>query len=161
MPEEGKVQVVSVTRLFGTNESNNAVIEMGARGQAVELLGVHYTLSNLSAATSIGIEIGLSSNPENEGFPFIGSVTPNFDPSVYGYWDYSILTLTGVGHVVREPQGIIPLYGLVRPRRQVLIFVFNGGTAELRTEVYYRSVSLVKEDLDSLNLKFGKYRRTA
>ena len=167
MPQEGKIQTKVAVALAAGNEARGVPIEMGARGEAVELWAIHHSIERLpSSSTSLVLYSGLSSNPELEG-PIVPTLRPFIaDKSIYGLsaqtWEVDI----GIGGVVLNYQRtqIIPLYGIVRPRRQIWVFLHTTVpdiSGEIRIEVYYRPISLNKTDLDALNLKFGKYRRGA
>lgn len=164
MPEEGNVQVAIKgfqTTTAGTFDSGAVIIELGARGQAVEMIALHHTLGIILTSLGQYNLVGLSTNPEHELAPPEGVDLFLKDSAVYGVSNFSYNGV-GTNFARSERTNIIPLYGLIRPRRQVLVWLC-GNTDEIptdiRVEIYYRPIELNKVDLDALNLKYGKYRR--
>ena len=162
MPEEGKLQVVSFARDITANDFGGAPIEMGARGEAVELWGLHLIIGEMAVIISQSLMVALSSNPRHELTPPGSEDAFVIDPALYGMAMSRKTSHTNVGEIY-VPQNFVPLYGIVRPRRQILVWSFIRPAANVvfRVEIYYRPVSLNKADLDTLNLKYGKYRRMA
>lgn len=154
MPAEGKPQVMTFSRNVTSPNFGSAPIEMGAKGFAVELFAAHYFVEN--AVGAFNSHFALSSNPEHELTP--PPTTNDFlsDPAIYGHSGSEIAS-TFLTSMTR----IIPLYGIIRPRRQILVWVWDTATATnfIRAEIYYRLIELGKTELDTLNLKYGKYRR--
>ena len=153
MPQEGNIQVVTFSKELTSPDFRSAAIEVGARGEAVELLGVHYFLETILTAGTFNV--GLSSNPEHVLNPPATTDLFLFDPAIYGKSGWQKL------NVNESETRVIPLYGLIRPRRQIIVWAWESASivAILTIEVYYRPVQLSKTDLDTLNLKYGKYRR--
>lgn len=157
----GVVQMVTSTQLIAVGVGSMPV-EMGARGEAVELLGIHTSITQVFDISGFYLATALSSNPAWYPTPPIVTTQGLLeDKSVYGVGVILGQTITTVG-AKAFTLPIIPLYGIVRPRRQILVWSFqlSGGPVTFRVEIYYRPVKLGKEDLDSLNLKYGKYRRS-
>ncbi|KKL72562.1 hypothetical protein LCGC14_2083690 [marine sediment metagenome] len=163
MPEEGKTQVVVVTQTLLPGTGFGKAFEMGARGQAVKLLAVHHSWGRVRAEAVLRSIIGISSNPEHAT-----AVPPNEnaflgEKSIYGLVAFGYDVVVGAPAVqqVTWVSAVIPLYGLIRPRRQLMVGRY-GGNFELtwRMEVYYVPLDMEKTELDTLNLKYGKYRRT-
>lgn len=162
MPAEDNVQVVSRAIVTEATDNNSLVIDVGARGQAVELLAIHYNFRQFNANETQYLLIALSSNPEHELVIPATAALFLSDASSYGFLALNHLETVGAAGVwqVLLPVIVVPLYGLVRPRRQILMWRFAGDSSlSLRADIYYRPVSLNKTELDSLNLKYGKYRR--
>ena len=165
MPPEGNTQVAVVSFRAATDTGASVVFEIGARGVAVELIAIHYQFSGgwLPDANR-QLFIGLSSNPVHQQTPPVSIDQFLVDRAVYGigYHHFlQVLTVEGARTILLETL-VIPLYGLVRPRRQILVATgASGGAIQMRAEVYYRPTSLSRVDLDTLNLKYGKYRRGA
>ena len=165
MPQEGNVQVSTFFATVATGQVVSQVVEMGAKGQAVELLGIHTSFFQMRANSIARISTALSTNPEHLLAPPTSVVEMLRAKSLYG------LSITGHETALVVEGGndqswtsiIIPLYGIIRPRRQILILGQSGGVAgnEFKVEVYYRPSELSKVELDALNLKYGKYRRGA
>ncbi|KKL81201.1 hypothetical protein LCGC14_1997140 [marine sediment metagenome] len=165
MPAEGEIQVANV-HVGGLTSTGGAAFpfEAGARGEAVRLLAVHYSYQPFPANGSYLIFAGLSSNPETSTAPPASFLAFLADKAIYGASAYSINEVVGAAGVwqVRTSTQVIPLYGIIRPRRQlVVVHMTIGGIFEIKAEIYYQPVALGKTDLDALNLKYGKYRRTA
>ncbi len=166
MPDEGKVQIVRRSLVIPTGARPiSTPVEMGAKGEAVELLGIHTSLFNFSSLDTFTLITALSFNPSHEQLTPTDRIAMIADPALYGTslsFKSEDLTVEG-GRVYEQNTQIIPLYGLVRPRRQILVVLYTsiGATGHIRIEIYYRPIRLSKVDLDSLNLKFGKYRRHA
>ncbi len=156
----GVVQMVNYARLISAGQESMPV-EMGARGEAVELLGIHTAITEVTNTSSFQLVTALCSNPAFYPTPPIGSTQALLeDKSMYGVGVIQGQTMTAVAAKVFILP-IIPLYGIVRPRRQILVWSLAAGAAVVfRIEIFYRPVKLGKEDLDSLNLKYGKYRRS-
>ena len=162
MPEEGRLQMVSFARDIAADDFASAPVEMGARGEAVELWGLHLITGEMAVVISQSLMVALSSNPRHELTPPGSEDAFALDPALYGM---ALTRKTSHTNVAESyvPQIFVPLYGIVRPRRQILVwsFIRPAATLVFRVEIYYRPVSLNKQDLDALNLKYGKYRRMA
>ena len=166
MPQEGRVQVADVSRRFAfSGEVGARIMEIGARGEAVRLLAIHTSVLIMEAVNNTRVGTALSSNPEHLATP-----PPTIDlilqsKAIYGFslFNHQRALVTSGGNDQSWVTLVIPLYGLVRPRRQVLLFGQTAGTAGniVRVEVYYQPLELAKVELDALNLKYGKYRRGA
>jgi len=154
--------MVSFARDIAADDFGAAPVEMGARGEAVELWGLHLITGEMAVVVSQSLMVALSSNPRHELTPPGGEDAFVLDPALYGMALVRKSTHTNVGEI-SIPQAFVPLYGIVRPRRQILVWSFIRPAANVvfRVEIYYRPVSLNKPDLDALNLKYGKYRRMA
>lgn len=141
--------------------------DAGARGEVIELIAVHYTFSNPDLVPG-RLAMGLFSNPSPaaRANPLVGLTYLRESPDVYGFfqWDsWVTVTAPGTGTVENfTTTEIIPLYNLIRPRRQLLAISWGQGvvTIGLRVEIYYRPKSLPKHEIDLINRKYGLYRRT-
>lgn len=169
MPGEGstQVQVANFSVRTGTGITKTAIsIEVGGRGEVAELWGVHYSHFDLFPVTYVeGFAFhGLSTNPELlEAAPLAAMDHWDFaaDHSIYGryMWRHRAQGVGGTSALIDT--SIIPLYGLVRPRRQVWVIVtisFDGIDAAM--ELYYRPIRLAQDDQDAIDRKYGKYRRS-
>ncbi|KKL76935.1 hypothetical protein LCGC14_2039890 [marine sediment metagenome] len=164
MPVAGKVQVASLHISSNVSTGQGFAFQIGARGEAVELLGVHYFYTGGPMNVDHSLLLGISSNPGHLTNPPSTLVGFLADKAIYGenIRDYRQLITVEGGRVSQIQTVIIPLYGLVRPRRQILVsLATTPSVQEVRAEVYYRPVTLSKIELDSLDLKYGKYRRGA
>ncbi|KKL76098.1 hypothetical protein LCGC14_2048320 [marine sediment metagenome] len=162
MPQEGNLQVVSFARSIDADDFGAVPVEMGARGEAVELWGLHLIPGEMGVVVSQSLMVALSSNPSHELTPPGSEDAFLADRALYGMAMARKTSHTAIGEII-VPQDFVPLYGIVRPRRQILVwsFIRPAATLVFRVEIYYRPVSLNKHDLDALNLKYGKYRRGA
>lgn len=166
MPHEDSVQVVKFARNITSPIFGSAVIEIGAKGNAASLLGIHTSVSGLFVTDSLQLFFALSSNPAHELTPPATAAAFFNDPALYGSNAItSVLTAAGTTGRARAllVTLITPLYGLIRPRRQIIVFMFIHATNTLaiRAEIFYRPIQLNRTDLDTLDLKYGKYRRGA
>ncbi|MBA7554137.1 hypothetical protein ES705_46749 [subsurface metagenome] len=142
-------------------------IPINMQGKAVRLWAVHYSIAVALGQTGSGLWVNaLSSNPSHEG----EQAALNLDyfvrsPDLYGTsaWIDRVIVWepAGVG-ITRTSTKIIPLYGIIRPVRQIWIVYLVGfvGSDRMICEIYYEPIELAKSDLDSLNRKYGRYRRT-
>ena len=165
MPQEGNVQVVVPTLAVVEGTTTGSVVEFGARGEAVALQGLHVAIEGFSSAVELIVFVALSSNPGHLLTPPVTDAARRGDKALYGATIFACreeLTSTG-GRTYCVPSISTPLYGLIRPRRQILLinFINPGVTPTIRVEIYYKPLSLGKIELDALNLKYGKYRRGA
>lgn len=151
--------------------------EVGARGQAVQLWAVHYHVYNSLADVALTwLGIALCENPDiadkypggpaafRTGF---GSVLFQRTASLYGRATWHMRRgTTGLGDTGSYNRDvnsvIVPLYGIVRPRRQVLLACGIGYTAKIDVgaEIYYTAVGGVPDLISAVDLARGKYRRS-
>lgn len=140
-------------------------IELGARGGLVQLWGIHHYLAQAPVSTDYGglWASALSSNPDHVGDIALGLDEFIGSPALYG----TMTVASGVSTTVTGAQSsrywamYTPLYGIVRPRRQVwvLYLVIHEGFHRMGIEVYYSEIEAGRVDEDAVNRKFGKYRR--
>lgn len=162
----GNVQVATVEERYFSPVYAGLPISFGAVGQAVKLHAVHYSFDFFVASASLYVTCALSTNPQHELNPPGDQDLFYQDEALYGF--ASLLygqSRDGInwGLSASIPATIvIPLYGIIRPRRQVLVFYFlhSGQYIRIRTEVYYEPITLDRVSLDALDRKYGKYRRT-
>lgn len=167
MPAEDKpVEVLNVFPRIETSPSEAAIpVEMGAQGNVVELIAIHYSLPDVSIIDNFRCMMVLSSNPNHLLNPPAGRFLNSSTPGLYGagYLVGNFMS-NGINYAVSEviKTLIIPLYGLMRPRRQVLIVSMTCVHAPMtcHVEIYYRPVSLSNELENSINRKFGKFKRS-
>ena len=162
MPAEGNVQIVSYYTTLAASDFRSTVLEMGARGEAVELIGINFSIESFPAAEQQFMAVGLSSNPTHGDSPPSSLPAIMENKAIYALFmarHTEFVGAAGVWQTSIETK-VIPLFGLIRPRRQILVWGFGGDSVSaFRAEVFYRPVSLGKTELDTLNLKYGKYRR--
>ncbi|MBA7689331.1 hypothetical protein ES703_97837 [subsurface metagenome] len=138
-------------------------IEFGAKGDAVRLFEAHYSVreAHVETGTTIRAYFALTTDPA-----FL--VTPPLyaafftDDSFYGRGIYVVRTTSTVD-IVKFESLIIPLWGIIRPRRQIFCAIASQAEHSpqyVNAEFFYESVDLSLPDMASLNRKYGKYRRT-
>jgi len=170
MQVEGEIQVgVFYYRipLPAATAYRSIPIEMGGgEGNLVRLWAIHYNLELIKAIVpaTYFIGIALSSNPEHENNPIDDFAIWQSDKALYGrhLW---IADNTGTGNFAFwRKEAIIPLYGLVRPRRQIMSILMFQYSAELLcgvgAEVYYQPTGAVADEREIVNRKYGKYKRS-
>ena len=166
MPQEGNAQVAVFSRIgmvSGAVQGNP--VEIGARGQAIKLLGLSLSIADIIATAAYEFFFALSSNPEHELNPPATGNDRFTSRALYGtvfLQKAQNLQVEG-GRVYENTTVVVPLHGIVRPRRQIAVSIFTqaGVTGRLRVEIYYQPQAISKVELDALNLKYGKYRRGA
>jgi hypothetical protein len=157
------VQVaVAGLRVPSGNTVDSAVVEMGGgEGNLVELLAVHWHVESVQGGAAVLLVAGLSSNPEHELSPPADFIESMQDPAVYGRASW-----TGQLHTSgfdSQNGVVIPLYGLIRPRRQIMVFININDTTltQFTGEVYYEPFTEPNRvDRERVNREFGKYRRS-
>jgi len=140
-------------------------IEMGGRGDVVELIAVHYSMNIVNTPVLLQYALALSSDPEHELAPPATIEAILVDTSVYAVLaQIKALTTSATGYATTMEFNtrIIPLHGIVRPRRQIFIMTYEGTVQPIlaRAELYYRPISVDKVTQDVINRRYGKYRRT-
>ena len=168
MPQGDNVQVAIVERRPIATNYGSAVVAMGGLGQAVRIYAVHYHLDYFKTEETFYFAAALSSNPLHEITPPDDQDLFYEDEALYGFVSYvhSPYVAVGAGEAYglsdHYKSQIIPLYGIIRPRRQVLCWYHLASSAQsrIRAEIYYEPITLGKNDLETLDRKFGKYRRT-
>lgn len=133
----------------------------GGEGNLVKLVAVHWHIESIQFTSAVLILAGISSNPEHE-------LTPPFDfdsfmqnKAIYGRGSWTAAALTS--GFDSQNGVVVPLYGLIRPRRQIMIVSVINSTAATRVtgEVYYEPfVETNRVERDRVNREFGKYRRS-
>jgi len=105
----------------------------------------------------------LSSNPEHEGELDLGLDDLFGSPAIYAtrmHVNRCDLVSTG-GYAWHDETEIIPLYGIIRPRRQVWVeyMVAHDGSNRTGIEIYYSEIDATRPQEAQVNYKYGKYRR--
>ena len=162
MPEEGNIQVKVMSQLLTSVTEVSRVAEMGAKGEAVRLEQISLSIAPAFGELDISLAVGLSSNPVHLT-SVLNALGIMSDPAIYG-----VLSTMG-GFFAGGSQSLhrtisMDLKGIIRPRRQILLWAYASGDSSVvlgRVEILYRPIQLGKVDLDALNLKYGKYRRSA
>lgn len=139
-------------------------------GEAVSLLAVHWHLESAKNQTGDALFIAaLSENPEHELDPPAGVAELQGNLSLYGMatWAHHIAIVTAgadYGYAWEDSVHtlIIPLYGILRPKRQIAVFanVWHTGLTGIRGEIYYMAMSTPTDIVNAMNRRYGKYRRT-
>lgn len=168
MPQDDEMQV-GVFRIpqIGSLGNIGLPVEMGGgRGNLIRIWACHWSIEvTIARSQAIGfIGCALSSNPEHEFDPPLGFVGALGDKALYGraIWNYAH---NGEGDTTSFFQTqVIPVYGLVRPRRQIMTAIQLWGELELVNsiglEVYYTPMSAPSTEREEVNRKYGKYRRS-
>lgn len=168
MPLEDEMQVAVFYKRLPTLEVAAIPVEMGGgEGNLVRLWACHWNIEFTDTRDGPVFSFaggGLSSNPEHETGPGIGFQDFQSDKSIYAraIWIYAH---DGIGDTTSfATNKVIPLYGLVRPRRQLMMLVNLWGTLEefngFGLEVYYTPFSVPLDEREEVNRKYGKYRRS-
>ena len=165
---DGKIQVARFNSI-GFDPFNNWFgwpIEIGAKGKLVKIHGVHYLsgyLETLESGTHHWAT-ALSSNPEHAGDLALGLDDFYGSPALYAshHWNYRVMTSDAGRAMMWDKTAIIPLYGLIRPSRQVWINykIVRDPVDRWAVEIYYEDVEIGRVDQDAYNRKYGKYRRS-
>jgi len=135
-------------------------------GDAVFLYAIHWHLERCFNGSAEGLFIAaLSENPEHELVPPVGVAEFQGNPSLYGMATWVQMTwLAGAAYssIANTNHLIVPLYGILRPKRQVAVFanVWSSGLTGIRGEVYYQEAKPASEVVDAINRRYGKYRRS-
>lgn len=141
-------------------------IEFGGRGGVVQIWGIHHSVGRGHSVGSADIFWGsaLSSNPDHEGELVAGDLD-EFMGSAAIYGNYIMaerrnLTTTG-GFTALYGTAVIPLYGIIRPRKQIWVIYIIGfvGSYRFNIEVYYSEIDATLKQEAQVNYKYGKYRR--
>lgn len=136
--------------------------------QVVSLIAIHWALEQLkdSGAAGAGLFMAaLSENPNHELTPPGGVAEFQSNPDLYGMVTWtSFMDQSGIN---RSSQGIIgtqiiPLYGILRPKRQIAVFanIWAVSITGIRGEIYYEEEEPSGVVVDAISRRYGKYRRT-
>lgn len=161
MSRETQVAIIGI-RGAGASSVNAFAVELGGgEGNLVELLAVHWHIESVQATAAVLITAGLSSNPEHLATPPADFVAAMQDKAIYGrgVWTGAFVT-SGFDS---QNGVVVPLYGLVRPRRQVgIVTIINAAAAtQVTGEVYYNPFTETNTvERDRVNREYGKYRRS-
>lgn len=166
MPHEDDVKVASfdVHDEDGVAFERGLPIEVGGRGKVVQLWGAHYLLTNMDTAlTFMQFVTGLSENPEHVLNPPASAIAMSQSRAVYGraHWNAGWAGAAGTWNTL----GMwVPLYGIIRPRRQVWVMVgVQGESVQFNPvlELYYTPIdTLPRQVINAVNRSRGKYRRS-
>lgn len=151
---------VVVNGLIDSGDDESQPVDFGIRkNQLVKIWGVHWTVSAYDANSSPLIWVcALSSDPTHLDTPpsaieIIGS------QATYAVNNW-VKRSNGVNFSTELNTVNIPLYGLLRPRRQIVCFSNTVLTnVRMRCEIYYEIVEGSQVEVDAVNVKYGKYRR--
>ncbi|MBA7686060.1 hypothetical protein ES703_94496 [subsurface metagenome] len=165
-PEDDLVEVLVVKHeTAGGAVSEATPVEMGAQGKLVELIAIHYAVEYLGLPNVTWIvNMGLSSNPNHLLNPPISRAHFLGDSSIYGAFSHTFTMLIAgatyaLGHWLDLQ--VVPLHGLIRPRRQIFVIRVDTPVAtRVRLEIYYRPIAIKGIIKSTIDRKFGKYRRS-
>lgn len=168
MPPEDEMQVgVFYVRTIALGSAGIPVELGGGEGNLVKIWACHWNLEN--TPTEDGpfdgfLGMALSSNPEHENNPIGLFAEFQSDPALYARAIYAYAH-DGIGDTTSFLKNmVIPTYGLVRPRRQIMLVLNLWQQLEKFTgvglEVYYTPWSVPSTEREEVNRKYGKYRRS-
>ena len=166
MPQDDNMQV-GVFYHRASNPGQGAIpIQLGGgEGNLVEMWACHWNFELVDAgpATVVFLGVALSSNPEHEDTPLENFQDFQSNKALYGR-ALIVADHDGIGDsTIVIPQQVIPTYGLIRPRRQIMVWALVMPEIEvmgLGLEVYYIPSGAPFIEREEVNRKFGKYRRT-
>lgn len=168
MPPEDEMQVgVFYARTIALGSAGVPVELGGGEGNLVRIWACHWNLEK--TPTQDGpfdgfLGMALSSNPEHEGTPPFTFADFQSDPALYARAIY-LYAHDGIGDTTSFLNNkIVPCYGLVRPRRQIMTVLNLWTGLDIFTgvglEVYYTPWSVPLTEREEINRKYGKYRRS-
>jgi hypothetical protein len=152
-----------------SNYQHAEVVEVGGRGKLVQLWQVIYHFYDIvTANAALIIADALSEDPNHELAPPATIAAFAESRALYGrsVWTTQATQVTAVGYYHSQWQNqIVPLYGIIRPRRQLWVtYAVQGQPPALgkrSMELYYSVVpDLPGAIKDAINRKRGKYRRS-
>jgi len=151
-------------RDFTFGQQRGTVIELGGRGGVVQLWATHHYVGTWQGGNGNAFLFsGLSSNPDDVGEDAALGLDELFaNKAIYGSaaWTSNNNAAAG-GWSSFSWTKVIPLYGIIRPRRQVWILheVGQSLTHRVGLEIYYSEIDASKTQEAQVNYKYGKYRR--
>lgn len=161
-----KKKIVYIRSEQGTYTSIPVEFPVGI-SEVVSLIAIHWHIEQVvggGGATGL-LMAALSENPEHELTPPVGVAEFQGNANLYGMATW--LSISGVNGSdwafgLSGTTLIIPLYGILRPKRQVAVFanVWQTGFTGIRGEVYYVPVQPSRDVVDAISRRYGKYRRT-
>lgn len=165
MQADADIEVAIAAARFTSPDYTSMVFNLGGRGNAVKLHGIHYTIDYFVVGSPCYLAFALSSNPAHELTPPPTQGDVWEDPALYGLGSFlysSDFGGTDFGAAVAFRNIVIPLYGLIRPRRIIMVcqILHSNYDIRVRGELYYEPITLDTISLDTLDRKYGKYRRT-
>ena len=134
--------------------------------QVVSLLAIHWQLESMKNNATSGLFVAaLSENPEHELNPPIGVAELQGNLSLYGMATWMQIAGQGGsdwGWATSSHTLIIPLYGILRPKRQVAVFasIWHTGVTGVRGEIYYEEETPPSNIVEAINRRSGKFRRS-
>lgn len=167
MPQDGEIQVGvfhDIDEGLLPFEHGKPVEMGGGEGNLIQIWACHWTIDFIKMGPEADrfVGVALSSNPEHELTPPLNFEVFMEDKALYArqLWSFSHDGIgdSDNGQVTR----VIPCYGLIRPRRQIMVAVIINGEAVVNwnLEVYYNAVGAVFTEREEVNRKYGKYRRS-
>lgn len=133
---------------------------------AVALIAIHWSLEQACNATASHLfMLALSENPDHLLNPPVGVAETMGNPALYGMATFSAYAEANGSGYAWEHEAItqiVPLYGMLRPKRQVVIFanIWGAGLCGVRGEIFYKEVMPPMEVINAMNRRYGKYRRS-
>ena len=160
-----KIEVACVYSRITSPAYSSMPFELGGRGNAVKLYGISYHIDYFVVASTCYLYFALSSNPTHELTPPGNEDIFWADQALYGFAAKSMSSQFGAadyGAAAVLQSQYVPLYGIIRPRRIIFVAITLHLNYSIRTraELYYEPVELGGIELDTLNRKYGRYRRT-
>ena len=169
MPQDDEMQVgVFYLPEVGALTNIGQAIEFGGgEGNLVRLWAAHWSIEftdTRDGPVFSFLGCAISSDPEHILNPPGGFQDALGHKALYAraIWNYAH---DGIGDTTSFTNTqVIPLYGLVRPRRQVMTAIQLWGELEevnsIGLEVYYTPMSAIRTEREEVNRKYGKYRRS-
>ncbi len=169
MPREDEMQVgVFYSRpvITGGDEGSLPINLGGGEGNLLQIWALHWNIEAVFPGPNRQLFTGvaLSSDPEHELAPLINFEDFQSHRALYGraLW---IAGHDGIGDTtVSQESKAVPVYGLIRPRRQIMVWSILAGDAQgsmgIGLEVYYTPMGAPFTEREEVNRKFGKYRRS-
>lgn len=169
--DETRVLVTSVPLLLPDERVAIPVLfGVGRKDRAVRLLSAKYVISGFDAEPEQPVlrwAFALSENPEHELTPptLTNAIDDKAIYALYHYrsetWLVEALNEGKAAIILQERTFQMPLYRLLRPFRQILLlWNHSDASIKMRAEIYYQPATDVREDIKSINIKYGGYRRT-
>jgi hypothetical protein len=166
MPAEDEVKVATVMDSNGLADGDQLALPVEFSvgiSQVAELLAVHWNISAFGHSSVTYYSACLSSNPEHllTAPTSIGMFQSEATYGLY-HWDSRVVVAgTDNAYVYKTETAVIPLYGILVPKRQVVCWESEMvSTVIFKAEIYYRVKTISRQLVDAINIKQGKFRRT-
>lgn len=178
MPQDDEMQVGVFYERSGAEVAVEGAlpVEMGGgEGNLIRIWACHWTVELVKLADTPSVDrflgLALSSNPEHELVHLVNFQDFQSNKALYAraLWTYNSLNvlIAGSDNVINREALLwqpkkVPCYGLVRPRRQMMVWSLLNGAAVtgMGLEIYYTPFSATRTEREEVNRKYGKYRRS-